>query len=128
MTPVMEPLSKDALTLTITPGTLIEKNTAGGTSQMFTHEPFTLTPSTVHAQNATEPYTTTVKNEAEERSWLEKPVKQEAESQTWFDNAIKRELNIPNGYEKVAVLVIRWCDDLEDVKFKSGHDREVCVI
>lgn len=38
-----------------------------------------------------------------------------------------RELCVPNGYEKVAVLVIRWDDDLVDLKFKEGHEEEVCV-
>jgi hypothetical protein len=36
-------------------------------------------------------------------------------------------LNIPNGYEKVAVLVIRWDKDLIDHRFQEGHEEEVRV-
>jgi hypothetical protein len=117
---------KNPSTLTITPVTLIEQTSAGFTSQVFTNDPLTVTPDGLHTQHEANECSPAMNNEIE-RKFAEKPVKNEAVSQTWFENAVKRELNIPNGYEKVAVLVVRWDDDLDDPKFKEGHAEEVCV-
>jgi hypothetical protein len=117
---------KNPSTLTITPVTLIEQTSAGFTSQVFTNDPLTVTPDGLRTQHEANECSPAMNNEVERR-FAEKPVKNEAVSQTWFENAVKRELNIPNGYEKVAVLVVRWDDDLDDPKFKEGHAEEVCV-
>ncbi|KAF2125114.1 hypothetical protein P153DRAFT_434790 [Dothidotthia symphoricarpi CBS 119687] len=47
----------------------------------------------------------------------------EAEYATCFENVVKAELDIPNGYAKVVVLIIRWDDEIDD--FKEGHDKEI---
>lgn len=115
---------KDPLHVSVTPGALIEQSKAGATSQIFTNDSFTVTDDGLQIQNEADHSPTTMRN-AIERSFSEKPVKNEADSQTLFENAVKQKLNIPNGYEKVAVLVVRWDDDLDDPKFKEGHDEEV---
>lgn len=48
--------------------------------------------------------------------------KREAERQAWFQNKSNNILEIPNGYLKVAVLIIRWHDEIDEFK---GHDEEV---
>lgn len=50
-------------------------------------------------------------------------IKKEAERQAWFQNQINEKLNLPTGYLKVAVLVLRWHEDVDD--FKAGHEQEV---
>ncbi|KAF1361107.1 hypothetical protein EJ07DRAFT_76492, partial [Lizonia empirigonia] len=49
----------------------------------------------------------------------------ESERQMYFENAIKETLNLPSGYVKVAVLVIRWEDDDDSDGYKAGHDTEI---
>ncbi|KAH7121194.1 hypothetical protein B0J11DRAFT_59573 [Dendryphion nanum] len=48
---------------------------------------------------------------------------QESEKQAWFQNAINEKLDIPNGYLKVAVLIVRWHEDIDS--FPVGHEKEV---
>lgn len=48
--------------------------------------------------------------------------KRESERQAWFQNAVNERLNIPTGYLKVAVLVVRWHDEID--QFRKGHDEE----
>jgi hypothetical protein len=40
-----------------------------------------------------------------------------------FEEAVKKRLNIPSGYVKVAVLVLRWHPDIDD--FAEDHTNEV---
>lgn len=54
--------------------------------------------------------------------------KAESERQMYFENAMKETLNLPSGYVKVAVLVIRWEDDDDSDGYKAGHDTEVYVL
>jgi len=49
--------------------------------------------------------------------------KRESERQAWFQNAANEELNIPTGYLKVAVLIVRWHEEVD--AFRNGHDEEV---
>jgi hypothetical protein len=42
--------------------------------------------------------------------------------QALFLNASNRALNLPNGYLKVEVLIIRWDESIDDFK---GHTEEV---
>ena len=46
----------------------------------------------------------------------------ESERQAWFQNAVNEKLKIPNGYFNVAVLVIRWAEDIDG--FREGHNKE----
>jgi hypothetical protein len=46
------------------------------------------------------------------------------EMRTWWNNGMKKHLNQPDGYAKVAVLLIKWDDQLDDMKTKA----EVCVL
>lgn len=52
--------------------------------------------------------------------------KRESERRAWFQNAANEKLHIPTGYHKVAVLIVRWCEDLDE--FRTGHDEEVCIM
>lgn len=47
---------------------------------------------------------------------------EEVEMQVCFQNAISKEMNIPDGYLKVAVLMLRWDRSLDQF---PEHDREV---
>lgn len=47
---------------------------------------------------------------------------EDAKMQVWFQNAISTELNIPDGYLKAAVLMIRWHKNLDEF---PGHDEEI---
>lgn len=40
----------------------------------------------------------------------------------WWNEAIAKNMNLPEGYEKVAVLIIKWADELDELKTKA----EVC--
>ncbi|KAF2995095.1 Phosphatidylinositol-4-phosphate 5-kinase [Curvularia kusanoi] len=126
MASVMQQLQKqkDPLHVLVTPGALIEQTKAGSTSQTFTNDSFAITDNGLQIQTETDQSPVTMRNGIE-RSIFEQPVKNEADSQTVFENAVKQKLNIPNGYEKVAVLVVRWDDELEDPRLKEGHDEEV---
>ncbi|KAF2684475.1 hypothetical protein K458DRAFT_302466 [Lentithecium fluviatile CBS 122367] len=46
----------------------------------------------------------------------------ESERQAWFQNVSNDILKIPNGYLKVAVLIIRWDREIDEFK---GHDEEI---
>jgi hypothetical protein len=63
--------------------------------------------------------------EASGQSQLEIPVDKEAEMQACFENATKKAMNIPSGYRKVAVLIIRWRHDIDDERDREGHSNEV---
>lgn len=47
----------------------------------------------------------------------------ESQRQAWFENAVKKKLEVPNNYEQVAVLIMRWHPDVDDHGVK--HDVEV---
>ena len=47
---------------------------------------------------------------------------EEVQMQVFFQNAISKEMNIPDGYLKVAVLMLRWDRSLDQF---PEHDREV---
>lgn len=49
-------------------------------------------------------------------------LKREPERQALFRNAANKALHLPNGYLKVAVLIIRWDETIDDFK---GHTKEV---
>lgn len=49
--------------------------------------------------------------------------KQKAEMQMWWDEAIAKNLNLPDGYSKVAVLLIKWADEVDELR--TG--KEVCA-
>lgn len=38
--------------------------------------------------------------------------------QTWWDEAAKRNLNLRDGYQNVSVLLIKWADELDELKTK----------
>ena len=42
----------------------------------------------------------------------------------WWNEAIAKNMNLPEGYEQVAVLIIKWADELDELKTKA----EVCAI
>lgn len=44
------------------------------------------------------------------------------EMQMWWNNAMKKHMDQPDGYAKVAVLLIKWADELDELKTK----KEVC--
>jgi len=52
----------------------------------------------------------------------EQELKEETERQAWFQNEANDSLDIPNGYLKVNVLIIRWHEDIDEFE---GHDKEV---
>ena len=39
-----------------------------------------------------------------------------AEMQTWWAEAIARNMDLPEGYSHVAVLIIKWADQLDELK------------
>ncbi|KAF2877430.1 hypothetical protein BDV95DRAFT_146937 [Massariosphaeria phaeospora] len=49
--------------------------------------------------------------------------KKESERQALFQNAVSEALDIPTGYLKVAVLVVRWHEEVD--AFQKGHDEEI---
>ena len=42
-----------------------------------------------------------------------------AEMQVWWDEAISRNMNLPDGYQSVAVLLIKWDDELDELKTRK---------
>lgn len=42
-----------------------------------------------------------------------------AEMQVWWDEAIARYMGLNDGYEKVAVLLIKWDDGLDELKTRE---------
>jgi hypothetical protein len=51
-------------------------------------------------------------------------LKREAERQTLFQKVSNEILDIPSGYRKVEVLIIRWDESVDEFK---GHDGEVRI-
>lgn len=49
----------------------------------------------------------------------------ESERQAWFQNAVNEKLDYPTGYLQVAVLVVRWHQDIDG--FPTGHNAEVSI-
>jgi hypothetical protein len=41
------------------------------------------------------------------------------EMRTWWNNEMKKHMNQPDGYAKVAVLLIKWADELDELKTKN---------
>lgn len=41
------------------------------------------------------------------------------EMQTWWNNEMKKHMNQPDGYAKVAVLLIKWDDELDELKTRK---------
>jgi hypothetical protein len=56
---------------------------------------------------------------------VEKHVSQSSEQdtamamQTWWDEAAKRNLNLRDGYQNVSVLLIKWADELDELKTQA---------
>lgn len=50
-----------------------------------------------------------------------------AEMQMWWDEAIAKNMNLPDGYSQVAVLLVKWADELDELKTKKevGHRNTV---
>ncbi|KAI8938545.1 hypothetical protein NX059_004431 [Plenodomus lindquistii] len=44
----------------------------------------------------------------------------------YFENSVKERLNIPTGYVKIAVLVIRWHQDVD--QYAKGHTEEIASL
>lgn len=42
--------------------------------------------------------------------------KRAAEMQMWWDEAIVRNMDLPDGYARVAVLLIKWDDELDELQ------------
>jgi hypothetical protein len=42
-----------------------------------------------------------------------------AEMQSWWDDAIARNMNLPDGYQEAAVLIIKWDDELDELKTRD---------
>ena len=45
------------------------------------------------------------------------------EKQAWFENAVREKLDLPIGYVKVAVLVVRWHEEVDE--WPAEHSEEV---
>ena len=39
-----------------------------------------------------------------------------AEMQMWWDEAIGRNMDLPDGYARVAVLLVKWDDELDELQ------------
>lgn len=57
---------------------------------------------------------------------IERPSTEDAEDQeraeemqTWWNNEMKKHMNQPDGYAKVAVLLIKWADELDELRTKK---------
>lgn len=53
-------------------------------------------------------------------------LKREAERRTLFQKTSNNVLDIPNGYRKVEVLILRWDESIDS--FKQGHNQEVTSV
>ncbi|KAF2799523.1 hypothetical protein K505DRAFT_230897 [Melanomma pulvis-pyrius CBS 109.77] len=42
-----------------------------------------------------------------------------AEMQMWWDEAIAKNMDLPDGYQKVAVLLVKWEDALDELKTRA---------
>lgn len=74
----------------------------------------------VHVHNASD---ATSHDETHKPPQSDDEKKMEPQRQAWFENAIKDKLKIPNSYEEVSVLMIRWNPEIDE--YRDGHDREV---
>lgn len=63
--------------------------------------------------------------ESDNPSTIDDGKKMESQRKAWFENAIKDKLKIPNSYEEVSVLIVRWHPDIDD--YRTGHDNEVNI-
>lgn len=45
------------------------------------------------------------------------------EMQSWWNNEMKKHMDQPDGYAKVAVLLIKWDDELDELNTRN----EVCL-
>jgi hypothetical protein len=52
--------------------------------------------------------------------------RKESERQACFEGAVKKKLNIPSGYSKVAVLLVRWHESVDE--YAGGHAEEVSIV
>ncbi|KAF3005027.1 hypothetical protein E8E13_009027 [Curvularia kusanoi] len=41
------------------------------------------------------------------------------EMRMWWNEAIAKNMNLPEGYEQVSVLIIKWADELDELKTKA---------
>lgn len=119
MAQITQQPNEDTSSITVTPYACVEQNIGGSVSKFLTQEPLT-----IDTGKGPEYCADSVSTKAEENR-TDKAVRNEAEVQAHFDNAAKRGLNLPSGYENVAVLIIRWSEELDDPLFKDGHDAEV---
>jgi hypothetical protein len=71
-------------------------------------------PEEAGAQLVEQPHPSTQDVEDQERA---------EEMQTWWNTEMRKHMNQPDGYAKVAVLLIKWADELDDLKTKD----EVCA-
>jgi hypothetical protein len=44
---------------------------------------------------------------------------QESNMQMWWDEAIAKTMNLPKGYEKVSVLLLKWSDHIEELATRN---------
>jgi hypothetical protein len=42
-----------------------------------------------------------------------------SDMQVWWDEAIAKNMDLPDGYNKVAVLLVKWEDELDELKTKK---------
>jgi hypothetical protein len=56
----------------------------------------------------------------------DKEKRKDSERQACFEAAVKRKLNIPSGYSKVAVLLVRWHESIDE--YAAGHTEEVSSV
>lgn len=43
----------------------------------------------------------------------------QSEMQGWWDQSIRKYLGLPDGYQKVSVLLIKWDDEIDQLKVKQ---------
>ena len=48
--------------------------------------------------------------------------------QTWWNRAMCREMKIPEGYQSVAVLMIKWTRELDQLKSEDEVGRPIVII
>lgn len=51
------------------------------------------------------------------------------EMQSWWNSEMRKHMNQPDGYAKVGVLLIKWADDLDELKtrkeVRSHHHQQL---
>lgn len=78
-------------------------------------EPVTQATGTLPAETLSELNSAAKENDAEK--------KQADDMRMWWNEAIAQNMHLPEGYAKVAVLIIKWADELDELKTKA----EVCL-